>query len=75
MNWPAGPGGGSSGTEFYRTGMGHRFFNATMPELVKQLRRLGDQIEGLREDLAKARKDPQDLSGEVPDEEEEEEEK
>ena len=45
MNWPAGPGGGSSGTEFYRTGMGHRFFNATMPELVKQLTRLNDQLE------------------------------
>ncbi len=43
MNW--GPGGGGGDAPFYRTGMGHRFFNATMPDLVKQLARLNDLLE------------------------------
>lgn len=34
-------------SDFYRTVMGHRFYEGTMPELVAQLRRLNDNIEKL----------------------------
>jgi hypothetical protein len=30
---------------FYRTQMGHRFFEHTMPELVRQITRLNDLLE------------------------------
>jgi chaperonin cofactor prefoldin len=42
-------------TEFYRTVMGRRFFDVTMPELVKQLARLNENIEKL---IAVARTEP-----------------
>jgi hypothetical protein len=40
--------------DFYRTGMGHKFYEGTMPELVRQLRRLNDNLEALRATLTKA---------------------
>ena len=36
-----------SDTPFYRTRMGQAFYERTMPELVKQLERLGDLLERL----------------------------
>ena len=36
-------------TPFYKTRMGQRFFESTMPELVKQLERLADTVERLVE--------------------------
>jgi hypothetical protein len=36
-------------SEFYRTGMGHKFYEGTMPQLVVELRRLNDNIEKLLE--------------------------
>lgn len=34
-----------SDTPFFRTQMGHRFFEHTMPELVRQITRLNDLLE------------------------------
>ena len=34
-------------SDFYRTGMGHQFYEGTMPELVRQLTRLNDNLEKL----------------------------
>lgn len=38
-------------SEFFRTHMGHKFYEQTMPELVKQLSRLNDNLERLLERL------------------------
>lgn len=35
--------------DFYRTMMGKRFFEGTLPELVAQLKRLNDNLEADRE--------------------------
>ena len=40
-----------SDTEFFKTRMGHRFYESTAPELVKQLARLNDLLERLIERL------------------------
>jgi hypothetical protein len=32
-------------SDFYRTGMGHKFYEGTMPALVEQLKRLNDNME------------------------------
>ncbi len=42
-----------SGPEFFQTGMGKRFYEHTVPELVRQLTRLNDVLEAL---LAKSAK-------------------
>ena len=34
-------------TPFYKTRMGHRFYEHTMPALVKQLERLNDNLDRL----------------------------
>ncbi len=44
-----------SETPFYNTRMGHRFYESTMPALVKQLERLNELLERLIE-----RTDPKD---------------
>ncbi len=36
-----------SETPFFKTRMGHRFYEHTMPELVKQLERLNDILDRL----------------------------
>ena len=36
-----------SETPFYKTKMGHRFYEHTMPALVKQLERLNDVLDRL----------------------------
>jgi hypothetical protein len=41
-------------SDFYRTVMGHRFYEGTMPELVAQLRRLNDNFERLLAHMDKA---------------------
>lgn len=41
-------------TEFFRTHLGHRFYEQTMPELVRQLARLNDNLERLIERLPAA---------------------
>lgn len=38
-----------SGPEFYSTGMGRRFFEGTMPDLVRELRKLNQNIADMRE--------------------------
>ena len=40
-----------SETPFYKTRMGHTFYEATMPKLVEQLTRLNDLLERLAERL------------------------
>ena len=40
-----------SGIPFHNTRMGHTFFEHTLPELVRQLTRLGDILEKLVERL------------------------
>lgn len=39
--------------EFHKTVMGNRFYEGTMPRLVKAMERLADQIERLNENLEK----------------------
>jgi hypothetical protein len=41
----------SNGPAFFATRMGARFYEATMPELVKQLARLNDNLEALLQRL------------------------
>ena len=36
-----------SDPKFFQTGMGHRFYEHTVPELLKQLTRLNDLLERL----------------------------
>ena len=36
-----------SGIDFHNTQMGHRFYEHTMPELVRQITRLNDLLEKL----------------------------
>ncbi len=46
----------SGGPEFFQTGMGHSFFNGTLPRLVRALERIADELEARRkrdEELAK----------------------
>lgn len=38
--------------DFYRTGMGQKFFEGTVPSLVRQLERLNDNLVAIREQLA-----------------------
>jgi hypothetical protein len=33
--------------QFWQTPMGHRFFEATLPELIKQISRVADALEAL----------------------------
>ncbi len=37
--------------EFYRTQMGHRFFDQTVPEFVAQLKRIADLLERIAKRL------------------------
>jgi|HubBroStandDraft_6_1064221.scaffolds.fasta_scaffold7517031_2 hypothetical protein len=34
-------------SDFWRSGMGHRFFEQTLPELVRQITRVADALEAL----------------------------
>jgi hypothetical protein len=40
-----------SGPAFFQTEMGKRFYEGTLPELVKQLRRIGDGLDRLNRNL------------------------
>ncbi len=42
-----------SETPFYRTRMGQTFYERTMPELVKQLQRLNENLERLADQCEK----------------------
>lgn len=46
-----------SGPEFFQTRMGVRFFEHTIPELVKQLTRLNDVLESLAQDKKQEEQD------------------
>ncbi len=39
-------------SDFHKTRMGHTFYEHTMPELVRQLERLGTMLEQLAEHVA-----------------------
>jgi len=43
-------------SEFFRTQMGHRFFEHTVPELVRSLERIGSMLERIVIALEKAEK-------------------
>ena len=38
-----------SGPEFFQTGMGHKFFEGTMPSLVRELRQLNENLTKIQE--------------------------
>ena len=38
-----------AGSEFFLTGMGRKFFEGTMPALVQELRKLNENLSGVRE--------------------------
>jgi hypothetical protein len=42
--------------EFFRTRMGHRFFEATMPKIADQLERLNTNLEALIAELREHRR-------------------
>lgn len=44
-------------SDFYRTGMGHKFYEGTMPALVAELRRLNDNLEKLLARLPPSQKE------------------
>jgi hypothetical protein len=48
-----------SDVPFYRTQMGHRFYEHTVPELVRQIGRVADLLEQLTAAAAKERLDRQ----------------
>jgi hypothetical protein len=49
--------------DFYRTQMGHRFFEATLPDLVLQIKRVGNALEDIAETLrAETERAKQDTS-------------
>jgi hypothetical protein len=41
--------GGSGNIEFFQTLMGRRYYESTMPEIAKQLKRIADALERLVE--------------------------
>jgi len=41
------------GPKFFETRMGHKFYGHDVPEIAKQLKRLADAIEGIRELMEK----------------------
>lgn len=41
------------GPAFWQTPMGHRFYEHTLPELVKQMGRIADALEALLANVAK----------------------
>lgn len=45
--------------DFYRTQMGHRFFESTLPGLVRELARLNDNIERLSKTLEQGPRAPE----------------
>lgn len=46
-----------AGPDFHQTVMGRTFFEGTMPALVRELRRLNDNIEKLIKDKEEPKKD------------------
>ena len=46
-------------SEFFRTQMGHRFFEHTVPDLVRSLARIGDMLEriGVAREKAEERRE------------------
>lgn len=44
------------GDEFFKTRMGHRFFEATMPKIADQLERLNTNLEALIAELREHRR-------------------
>jgi hypothetical protein len=53
--------------DFYRTVMGHRYYESTMPELVRQLARLNASLESLIE-IARREPEPPAPPTETPEE-------
>lgn len=47
------------GDDFFRTRMGHRFFESTMPKIAEQLERLNDNLEGIVAELREQRQGAQ----------------
>ena len=47
-------------SDFFRTQMGHRFYESTMPSLVRELARLNENLEKL---LAVVERDPKGEDG------------
>ncbi len=41
-----------SGAPFHQTVVGHRFFEHQLPELIRQLARIADQLEKLNKNLS-----------------------
>ncbi len=44
-----------AGDDFFKTRMGHRFYEATMPKIAEQLERLNTNIEALVAELRRQR--------------------
>ena len=57
-----------SDVPFYRTQMGHRFFQATVPGLVRELARLNDNLERLAKVLERDPRAPEPPPPPLPEE-------
>jgi hypothetical protein len=47
------------GDDFFRTRMGHRFFESTMPKIAEELERLNHNLEAIVIELREQRNDAQ----------------
>jgi hypothetical protein len=56
-----------SGIEFFRTQMGHRFYEGTMPKIAEQLERLNDNLQALLVEVQKRRDGAPPTSTPAPD--------
>lgn len=57
-----------SGDDFFRSRMGHRFYEATMPKIADQLGRLNANLEALLAEIRKRTETPKDAgSVQLPD--------
>ena len=48
--------------DFFRTRMGQRFYEATMPKIADQIERLNTNLEALLAELRKQREAPDDVA-------------
>lgn len=48
------------GPEFFQTRMGHEFYQGQVPQIIKALNRIGDNLEKLNENIEKMNKRAED---------------
>jgi len=49
--------GGGGGPEFWRTGTGKRFFEATLPGMIRAVTQLAESVQGLADEVRENRQE------------------